>query len=88
MLNNITIKMKLIGIVTFSIMVMIVGGSIAWCNFNHVQGEWNEFLDVVQHKQHELVHIRAAIGIVHTAGIADITVKGNSTSNTGSGDTV
>ncbi len=55
---------------------MIVGGSIAWCNFNHVQGEWNEFLDVVQHKQHELVHIRAAIGIVHTAGIADITVKG------------
>ncbi len=42
MLNNITIKMKLIGIVTFSIMVMVVGTSIAWYSFDHVKSELTE----------------------------------------------
>ncbi len=42
MLNRITISMKLIGIVTFSIMVMIVGASIARYNFDHIQSEMTE----------------------------------------------
>jgi methyl-accepting chemotaxis protein len=42
MLNKITIKMKLIGIVTFSIIVMVVGGSVAWYNFDHVKSELTE----------------------------------------------
>ncbi len=47
MLNKITIKMKLIGIVTFSIIVMVVGGSIAWYNFDHVKSELTELSAVV-----------------------------------------